>query len=89
VENAFSHKEGIDYKETFSPTTKWATIRTLFSLETHNGWKFHQMDVKTTFLNGDLKDNAFMSQREGFDVKGQEKKVCKLMKSLYGLKQAP
>jgi hypothetical protein len=47
------------------------------------------MDVKTTFLKGDLKDNVYMSQPEGFDVKGQEHKVCKLIKSLYGLKQAP
>ena len=47
------------------------------------------MDVKTAFLNGDLKENVFMSQPEGFVVKGKEQKVCKLVKSLYGLKQAP
>eukprot|EP00253_Pinus_taeda_P012748 PITA_12748 len=46
------------------------------------------MDVKTTFLNGDLKENVFMSQLEGFAVKGHEHKVCKLVESLYGLKQA-
>ena len=47
------------------------------------------MDVKTTFFNGDLKENVFMSQRGGFFVKGHEHKVWKLVKSLYGLKQAP
>ena len=47
------------------------------------------MDVKISFLNGDMKENAFMSQSEGFIVKGQEHKVCKLVKSLYGLNQAP
>ena len=47
------------------------------------------MDVKTYSLNGDLKENVFMSQPEGFVVKGHEHKVCKLVKSLYGLKQAP
>ena len=47
------------------------------------------MDVKTTFLNGYLKENVFMSQPYGFVVKGKEQKVCKLVKSLHGLKQAP
>jgi hypothetical protein len=88
VAKGFAQKEGVDYEETFSPTTKWATIRTLFSMATQNGWKIHQMDVKTAFLNGDLKENVFMSQPKGFVVKGQEHKVCKLIKSLYGLKQA-
>jgi hypothetical protein len=54
-----------------------------------NGLKIHQMDVKIAFWNVDLKDNVFMSQPEGFIVKGQENKVCKLIKYLYGLKQAP
>lgn len=47
------------------------------------------MDEKTTFLNGDLKENVYMSQQEGFVEKGQEQKLCKLIKFLYGLKQAP
>jgi hypothetical protein len=65
--------QGIDYEETFATMEKWVTISTLFSLATHNGWKVHQIDVKTTFLNGDLKENVFMSQPKGFVVKGQEK----------------
>ena len=89
VAKGYAQKEGIDYEENFSPTTKWATIRTLLSLAAQNGWKVHQMDVKTAFLNADLKENVFMSQLEGFVVKGKEQKVCKLVKSLYGLKQAP
>jgi len=47
------------------------------------------MDVKTTFLNGDLEEEIYMTQPEGCVVDGQENKVCKLLKSLYGLKQAP
>ena len=89
VAKGYAQKEGIYYEETFSPTAKWATIRTLLSLASQKGWKVHQMDVKIAFLNGDLKDNVFMSQPEGFVVKGKEQKVCKLFKSLYGLKQAP
>ena len=85
----YAHKEGIDYEETFSPTAKWATIRTLLSLAAQKGWKVHQLDVNTAFLNGDFKENVFMSQLEGFVVKGKEQKVCKLIKSLYILKQAP
>ena len=47
------------------------------------------MDVKTTFLNGELDEEIYMDQPDGFVVKGQENKNCKLLKSLYGLKQAP
>jgi hypothetical protein len=78
-------QKGINYEETFAPTAKWAIIHALLALASHNRWKIHHMDVKTTFLNGDLKENVCMSQPEGFVVKGQEHKVCKLIKSLYGL----
>ena len=47
------------------------------------------MDVKTAFLNGDLNEEIYMEQPEGYVLPGNEKKVCKLIKSLYGLKQAP
>jgi len=83
VEKGFAQKKSVDYEETFSPTTKWDTICTLFSMEKQNGWKIHQMDVNTSFLNGKLKENVFMSQPEYFFVKGQEHEVCKLIKSYY------
>ena len=67
-----SRKEGVDYIETFASTTKWGTIRALFSLVAQNGWKIHYIDVKTAFLNGDLKEDVYMFQREGFFVKGKE-----------------
>jgi hypothetical protein len=61
----------------------------VMNLAAHNGWKLHQMDVKSAFLNGDLKEDIFMTQPQGFEAKGQEHKVCKLVKDLYGLKQVP
>ena len=84
----YAQKEGVDYEETFPSTTKLVTICTFLSMVAQNGWKVHQMDVKTDFLNGYLKENVFMSQPEGFVVKGQEHKVYILVKSLYGLIQA-
>ena len=61
----------------------------LLSLAASYGLLVHQMDVKTAFLNGELDEEIYMDQPDGFVVKGEEQKVCKLLKSLYGLKQAP
>ena len=60
VAKGYAQKEGIDYEKMFSPTAKWDTIHTLLSLAAQNGWKVQQMDVKTAFLNGDLKENVFV-----------------------------
>jgi hypothetical protein len=65
------------------------TIRVLLSLVASYVLLVHQMDVKTAFLNGELDEEIYMEQPDGFVVKGQESEVCKLLKSLYGLKQAP
>ena len=61
----------------------------LIAIAAIHNLEIHQMDVKTTFLNGDLDEEIYMEQPEGFIVPSQEKKVCWLVKSLYGLKQAP
>lgn len=84
-----SQKQGVDYFDTYAPVTKIASIRILFALASIHKLVVHQMDVKTAFLNGDLHEEIYMMQPEGFIVPGQEHKVCKLIKSLYGLKQAP
>ena len=65
------------------------TIRVLLSLAASCGLLVHQMDVKTAFLNGELEEEIYMDQPDGFVSKSQEGMVCKLLKSLYGLKQAP
>jgi hypothetical protein len=69
--------------------SRLTTICVLLSLATSHGLFVHQMDVKTTFLNGELDDEIYMEQPAGFVANGQEVMVCKLLKSLYGLKQAP
>jgi hypothetical protein len=85
----YAQKEGIDYEKNFTPLAKWATIHALLALATHNKWKICHINVKTTFLNKDLKENVYMSQTNGLVMKSQEHEVCKLLKSLYSLKQAP
>jgi hypothetical protein len=89
VAKGYIQKEGEYFFETYSPITRLTTIRVLLSLAASHGLLIYQMDVKTTFLNGEVKEKIYMTQSDRFVVKGQEDKVCKLMKSLYGLKQAP
>jgi hypothetical protein len=68
----FIQQEGIDYDETFAPTTnKWNTIKIIYQFGCSNGWKLHQMDVKSAFLSGALKEEVFMTQPEGFEVNGK------------------
>jgi len=88
VARGFFQKEGIDYEETFAPTARYTTIRSLVSLATTMGWNIHQMDVKTTFLNGTIEEEVHIEQPEGFAVNGKDTHVCRLKKALYGLKQA-
>ncbi|KAL0385037.1 UNVERIFIED_CONTAM: Retrovirus-related Pol polyprotein from transposon TNT 1-94 [Sesamum radiatum] len=70
----YTQKEGVDYFDTYSPVTKIATIRTLVAISAINGLMIHQMDVKTAFLNGDLEEEIYMEQPEGFIVPGLERK---------------
>jgi hypothetical protein len=89
VIKGYSQKEGEDLFDTYSPVARLTTIRVLLSLAASHGLLVHQMDVKTTFLNGELDKEIYMEQPAGFVANGQEGMLCKLLKSLYGLKQAP
>ena len=80
---------GIDFGDIFSPVAKVTSIRLLLSVAGAFDFEVEQMDVKTTFLHGDLEEEIYMKQPEGFAVKGKKELVCKLKKSLYGLKQSP
>jgi len=88
VAKGYTKKGGIDYKETFSPVSKKDSLRIVLALVAHYDLELHQMDVKTAFLNGDLEEDVYMDQPEGFEIKGKDQMVCKLKKSIYGLKQA-
>ncbi|RVW97571.1 Retrovirus-related Pol polyprotein from transposon TNT 1-94 [Vitis vinifera] len=88
VAKGFTQKEGIDYTETFSPVSKKDSLRIILALVAHFDLELQQMDVKTTFLNGELEEEVYMKQPEGFPSSDGEQLVCKLKKSIYGLKQA-
>jgi hypothetical protein len=89
VARGFSHVEGIDYEETFAPVSQYASICTIIALAASMGWKLHQVDVNTTFLNGDIEEEVYIEQPEGFMIHDEKPHVCSLKKSLYGLKQTP
>nr|GEZ23189.1 zinc finger, CCHC-type [Tanacetum cinerariifolium] len=89
VIQVFSQIQGIDYFDAYAPVARITLIRLIFALASIYNLPMHQMDVKTAFLNGDLVEEVYMKQSEGFVLPGHENKVCKLKKFLYGLKQAP
>jgi len=89
VAKGFSQKPHLDYTETFAPVAKFASLRTVLALAAAEDMEVHTMDVSSAFLNGDLDEEIYMAQPEGFAAPGQEHLVCRLKKSLYGLKQSP
>jgi hypothetical protein len=89
VAHGFSQKEGIDYEETFAPVARYTSIITMIALAAKMKWKLHQMDMKTTFLNGVIEEEVYIEKPQGFEVEDRKSHVCKLKKVLYRLKQAP
>jgi hypothetical protein len=81
--------EEIDYEETFALVARYTSIRTIIALAASMGWKLHQMDVKIAFLNGEIEEEVYIEQQDGFMTHEKESHVCKLKKALYGLQQAP
>ena len=88
IAKGFTQREGIDYIETFSLVSKKDSLRIIMALVAHFDFDLHQMDVKTTFLNGNLEEEVYIKQPEGFSSSEGEHLVCKPKKSIYGLKQA-
>ena len=88
VAQGYSQAKGIDYQEVFSPVVRSTSIRSLLALANTLDWEIHQMDVKTAFLQGDLTEEIYMEQPEGYRSEEHPDYVCRLKKSLYGLKQS-
>ncbi|KAD5803068.1 hypothetical protein E3N88_14428 [Mikania micrantha] len=89
VAKEFSQLQGVDFQETFAPVARFETIRLLIAIAAQMRWKIHQLDVKSAFLNGELTEEIYVDQPEGFVMPGKEHMVYRLKKALYGLKQAP
>lgn len=89
VAKGYVQKQGVDYDEVFAPVTRIETIRLLLALAAKGGWEVHHLDVKTAFLNGEIKEEVYVRQPEGFVKNGKEHLVYKHFKALYGLRQAP
>jgi hypothetical protein len=88
VAKGFRQVQGVDYDETFSPIVMFKSVQILLAIAAFHDYEIWQMDVKTAFLNGNIDEELYMMQPEGFVNPKDADKVCKLQHSIYGLKQA-
>nr|GFB86840.1 retrovirus-related Pol polyprotein from transposon TNT 1-94 [Tanacetum cinerariifolium] len=89
VAKGYAQEEGIDFEESFAPVACLVVVRIFIAYATHKSFPIYQMDVKTAFLNGPLKEEVYVAQLGGFVDPDHPEKVYRLRKALYGLKQAP
>ena len=87
VAKGYSQRPGIDYNESFAPTFRPATLRIIMAMAAIQDLELRSIDISSAFINGDLEEEIYMKQPEGFIIDSPHK-VCRLKKSLYGLKQA-
>ena len=87
VARGFQQTQGRDYDETFAPVAHMTTVRTLIAVAATSSWTISRMDVKNTFIHGDLHEEVYMQPPPGVDAPPGY--VCRLRRALYGLKQAP
>jgi hypothetical protein len=83
----YVQRVGID--EVFAPVARLELVRMMVVLAVHEGWEVHQMDIKSAFLNGIIKEEVYVQQPPDFIIPGSKRKVLRLRKALYGLRQAP
>jgi hypothetical protein len=89
VAKGYSEVEGLDFDETYAPVARLESIRLLLAYATYHGFKLYQMDVKSVFLNGPIKEEVYVEEPLGFEDSEYPTHVYKLSKPLYGLKQNP
>jgi hypothetical protein len=89
VAMGYSQVEGLDFDETYAPVARLESIHILLAYATYQGFKLYQMDVKSAFLNGPIKEEVYVEQPPSFEDSEYPNHVYKLSKALYGLKQAP
>ncbi|GJY36619.1 retrovirus-related pol polyprotein from transposon TNT 1-94, partial [Tanacetum coccineum] len=89
VARGYRQEEGIDFEESFAPVARLKAIRIFLVFAAHMNMVVYQMDVKTAFLNGNLREEVYVSQPDGFMDKDKPNHVYKLKKAFYGLKQTP
>ncbi|GKF68580.1 retrovirus-related pol polyprotein from transposon TNT 1-94 [Tanacetum coccineum] len=88
VAKGYAQEEGIDFKESFAPVARLEAIRIFVAYAAHKSFPIYQMDVKTAFLNGPIKEEVYVAQPNGFIDPDHPEKVYRLRKALYGLQQA-
>nr|GEV49025.1 hypothetical protein [Tanacetum cinerariifolium] len=89
VARGYRQEEGIDFEESFAPVARLEAIQIFHAYAAHKNMVVYQMDVKTVFLNGNLREEVYVSQSDGFLDQDNPNHVYKIKKALYGLKQAP
>jgi hypothetical protein len=89
VEKGYAQVTGLDFEETFAPISRLKSIRILLAYVAHHSFKLFQMDEKSVFLNGPIKEEVYVEQPPGFEDDRYPNHVYKLSNALYGLKQAP
>ena len=87
VAKGFAQRPGFDYTETFAPTAKWASLRAIFAIAALEDMELESIDISSAFLNGELEEDVYMEQPEGFH-QGSPDDYLKLLKGMYGLKQS-
>jgi hypothetical protein len=89
IVKGYSQVKGLDFDETYAPVARLKSIQMLLAYAAYHGFKLYQMDVKSSFLNGPIKEEVYVEQPPGFEDSEHPSHVYKLSKALYGLTQAP